>query len=228
VSERPPVDPPALAREREETEGLPFPRLPENVEEFTALGRGSMARVEERFRRVSLNVPLRVELPEVFEVKDLCEGMQEVLDRITEEDPEAPQFERASAVDGQLEQHTAQFTLRNIPRVERMVEDRLEFERTATERLAVDGLLDEVRNARHEAPDMLEPWSVKEIVAARETSAMWMKEKDWTRYFGREVLRDVKGPRWRYDPDSEPGSAEAGEAASERGSEARAGQEEAE
>lgn len=173
-----------------------------------------MARVEERFRRVSLNVPLRVTLPEPFEVRDLCEGMQEVLERVVEESGEPRVFERATAVDDQLDQRTPQFFLRNIPRLERMVEDRMEFVHAPSERLAVAGLLDEVREARHESPNMLEVRSVKAIVEARDSSALWMKQKDWTRYFGKEVLKDVKGPRWRYDPDRAvvaPDDSEGGE-----------------
>lgn len=159
-----------------------------------------------KYDELALNRPERMPLPEAFEPPDPIRPMREVVERAFSEQapPEPSLFEVDARVERALEICTPQYFLRNIPRTERVVEDWLEFEREAQERRDYEALLDEVRRARVEPPELIARWGFEELRDWVAEHRRLFVDTEWTRHFGRELAKDLTGPIWRYDPDARP------------------------
>lgn len=103
---------------------------------------------------------------------------------------------------GQLECLEPQFILRNIPRVERFTEERLEFDRSRLMARDWHGLVAAVHAQRHAPPVLIDELNMARVAAYRDGVRRLFFETDWTRHFGAELRRVVDGPLWRYDPDA--------------------------
>lgn len=102
---------------------------------------------------------------------------------------------------GLLEHKTPQFFLRNIPRVERSLEDEPAFEVTRVRDLEAERVVQKLRALRYEPPAFLTEWNLARVVEVRALLRRLFFEEDWTRRFGRELKERVRGPLFRYDPD---------------------------
>ncbi len=103
---------------------------------------------------------------------------------------------------GRLEHRTPQFFLRNIPRIERTLPDQPEFEVTQVRDLEAEHVVQNLRRLRYERPSFLTEWNLSRVVELRALLRHLFFEEDWTRRFGRELKERVRGPLFRYDPDS--------------------------
>ncbi len=103
---------------------------------------------------------------------------------------------------GRLEHKTPQFFLRNVPRVERFVEDEPEFEVKRVRDIEAERVVQRLRALRYEPPAFLTEWNMARVVELRALMRRLFFEDDWTRRFGRELKERVRGPLFRYDPDS--------------------------
>ncbi len=159
-----------------------------------------------KYQRFALNRPERMPLPEPFENADPIAPLRETVDRLTAEHatPEPRKLTVDTKLEEAMEHRSPQFVLRNIPRVERPVDEWLLFTKTPDPRPDQASLLDDVREARHLAPVLLDRFSVEVVADYRATSRRWMCDEDWTRYFSRELKSDAKGPLWQYDPNAVP------------------------
>jgi|GEM_PF-3048906 len=157
-----------------------------------------------KYARFALNPPERMPLPEVVEPPDPVRTLRALVQRLTAEqaEPEARKLPVDAKLDEHLEQRSPQFFLRNIPRIERIVDEWLEFTITPNARPDQAHLLDEARQARLERPELLETFSVEVVKEYRATAVRWMRHEDWTRYFSRELKDDAQGPLWRHDPNA--------------------------
>jgi hypothetical protein len=159
-----------------------------------------------KYARFALNSPERMPLPEPFENLDPVAPLRETVDRLTAEQatPEPRKLTVDSKLDEAMEHRSPQFVLRNIPRVERPVDEWLEFTKTPDARPDQAHLLDDVRDARHLPPVLLDRFGVDVVREYRATTLRWTRDEDWTRYFSRELKNDAKGPLWQYDPNASP------------------------
>jgi len=105
-------------------------------------------------------------------------------------------------LDGLLEHKTPQFFLRNIPRIERFVEDSPEFEVTEVRDREAEETLKSLRQMRYRRPEFLTEWNLERVTEFRKLWRRLFFEEDWTRRFGRELKEHVRGPLFRYDPDA--------------------------
>jgi len=158
-----------------------------------------------RHAHVALNAPERMPLPAPFEARDPVGPLRAVVERLTAEqaEPEARKLAVDPKLDERLEHKTPQFVLRNIPRVQREVDPWIEYKVTPDARPDQARLLDAVREARYEAPALVERFSVQVVRDALEASDRWLHREDWTRYFCRERKEDARGPLWKQDPDAQ-------------------------
>ncbi len=101
-----------------------------------------------------------------------------------------------------LEHKTPQFFLRNIPRVERSVEDKPEFTVVQVRDRQAERVITDLRSLRYEPPAFLTEWNLDKVMELRALLRRLFFEEDWTRRFGRELKERVRGPLFRYDPDA--------------------------
>lgn len=126
---------------------------------------------------------------------------------------ERPADQYPPELEGQMEYKEPQFILRNIPRVERYPDDRLEFDRSRVMARDWHGLVQAVHSQRYARPEFLGELNLARVMAYREGVRRLFFETDWTRHFSAELNRAIDGPLWRYDPDA----PRAGEATDETG-----------
>lgn len=110
--------------------------------------------------------------------------------------------EPPSDLAGRLEHKTPQFFLRNIPRIERSTPDEPEFDVARIRDIEAERVVKDLRRLRYEPPTFLTEWNMSRVVELRALLRRLFFEEDWTRLFGRELKERVRGPLFRYDPDS--------------------------
>ena len=165
--------------------------------------RDRSAKAFAKHARVALNAPERMPLPVAFEAPDPVGPLRATVERLTAEqaEPEPRKLAVDPKLDERLEHKTPQFVLRNIPRVQREVDPWIEYTVTPDARPDQARLLDAVREARYEAPTLVERFSVQVVREALDASDRWMHREDWTRHFSRELKENARGPLWRHDPN---------------------------
>lgn len=119
--------------------------------------------------------------------------------------------EYPAGLENQLENKEAQAFLRNIPRVERELDDRLEFDHSRVVRRDWHDLVRAVHVIRREPLQLLDEMNLHRVSAYREETRRLFFESDWTRHFGAELARTIDGPLWRYDADAPKPDADAPE-----------------
>lgn len=105
-------------------------------------------------------------------------------------------------LDSRLAHKTPQFFLRNIPRVERFVEDQPKFHVVKVRDVESERVVQRLRELRYEPPDFLTEWNLERVKDLRILLRHLLFEEDWSRRFGREVKERIRGPLFRYDPDA--------------------------
>lgn len=111
-------------------------------------------------------------------------------------------MEPPADLQGRLEHKTPQFFLRNIPRVERWVDDEPSFQVVEVRDREAERMLADLRSLRYEPPAFLSEWNITLVNELRALLRRLFFEEDWTRRFGRELKERVRGPLFRYDPDA--------------------------
>jgi hypothetical protein len=110
-----------------------------------------------------------------------------------------------------LKEREPPFVLRNLPRVERLVDPDAKLE---TERIAVTMGLAAAGDrpvVRVDPPELLGATSL-DAVRERHSFLRWyMRGIRWPRHFSKELRETWEGPFWRYDPDAPPPASTSGE-----------------
>jgi len=114
---------------------------------------------------------------------------------------ERPLEDYPAELDSQMEFKEPQFILRNIPRVEKIVDDWLEFDHSRVMVRDWHGLVEAVHRQRYAAPELLGELNVARVAAYREGIRQLFFRADWSRHFCAELNRKLDGPVWKYDPD---------------------------
>jgi hypothetical protein len=110
-------------------------------------------------------------------------------------------LDRPEGLDVRIEERVPQFSLRNIRRVERTVEDRPELAVVKTRDRAAEEAFREVRRLRYRPPQLLDRWNMDDVLWLRALLKRYVHQEDWRRRFGRELKSTVQGPLYKYDPD---------------------------
>lgn len=119
-----------------------------------------------------------------------------------------PRDKRPGELDPEVESHMKacmpQFHLRNIGRAERLADpdDDLEFTHDQVEYgLRAPGASRELL-APYQAPSLLEETNL-DVVRASQARRRWLiYDMSWPRHFCQELKVSIRGPLWRYDPDT--------------------------
>ena len=115
---------------------------------------------------------------------------------------ERPIEEYPAELDTQMEFKEPQYFLRNIPRVERIPDDPLEFDRTALFVRDWHAVVQAVHRQRREPVQLIEELNEARVREYRQGTRRLFFQTDWTRHFGKELAATVDGPLWKYDPDA--------------------------
>ena len=97
-----------------------------------------------------------------------------------------------------------QFHLRNIGRAERFSDpdEEMEFSHDRVEYgLRAPGALTSLP-PRYSAPVLLDETNLDVVRGYRARMRWLIRETPWTRYFCKELKESIRGPLWRYDPDT--------------------------
>jgi hypothetical protein len=101
-----------------------------------------------------------------------------------------------------LRQCEPQFNLRNLGRAERFADPamRLPLEASKIPLGPTGDELKEVREARHEPPELLEDDTMALMGRYRAWVRWLYRVTDWEMHFGQEVKTKLEVPLWQYDP----------------------------
>ena len=112
-----------------------------------------------------------------------------------------PEEDYPVELDRQLDLREPQFILRNTPRAERLEETALPFDRSSAGGWTWRELLAEMSSGRYEPPNLGTDAGSAQAAEYRRDMRQLFFLNDWTRYFGREIKENHRGPMWAYDPD---------------------------